>query len=386
MEKPAMSAITLLDGTEGVVRYRGYPVEELAEHRSFLEVAWLLIHGELPDRDELAAWRDAVTHHTMVHESVKKFVDGFQGGAAPMGIFLSTIGALSTFYPEADDVDDTAARRLQIVRLIAKAPTVAAYAYRHGSGLPYVLPDNDLGYAANFLSLMFRMVEARYRVDPVLERALEVLLIVHADNGLDCSAHVMRTIGSTHENPYWALAGAAAALHGSLHAGGPGAVAGMLRDIGSVARLRPFLDGAKRGTRRLEGFGPPVFTADDPRAGVLRAQARQVLAATPGSPVLDVAEALERAASDDADLRDAGLRPNVQFYTAVLYEALRFPQEMFPVMAAVARVAGWLAHWEEMIADPARAEWRPQQVYTGPPLRHLPYLDESDSDREMVSV
>jgi citrate synthase len=386
MEKPARTAITFVDGAEGVLRYRGYPVEELAEHRTFLEVAWLLIYGELPGHDELAAWRDAVTHHTMVHESVKKFVDGFQGGAAPMGIFLSTIGALSTFYPEADDVDDTGARRMQIVRLVAKAPTVAAYAYRHRAGLPYVFPDNDLSYAANFLSLLFKMVEARYRVDPLVERVLDALLIVQADEGLDCSAHVMRTIGSTHENPYWALAGAAAALHGSFHDGGPDAVAGMLHAIGSVARVRPFLDEVKRGGRRMEGFGHPVFTAADPRARALAPHVRQVVAASAGSALLDVAEALERAVADDADLGEAGLRPNLHFYTCVLYEALRIPREMFPVMAAVARVPGWLAHWEEMIADPARAEWRPAQVYTGPPLRHLPYLDESDSDREMVSV
>jgi citrate synthase len=386
MEDPEVSAITFVDGDEGVFRYRGYPVEELAGHRSFLEVAWLLIYGDLPDHDQLAEWRDAVTHHTMLHESVKKFVEGFQSGAAPMGVFLSTVGALSTFYPEADDVDNAAVRRLQIVRLIGKVPTVAAYAHRHRTGLPYVLPDNDLSYAANFLSLVFKMVEARFRVDPVLERALDVLFIVHADEGLDRSAHVMRTIGSAHENPYWAVAGAAAALHGSFHAGGPEAVVRMLREIGAVPRVRPFLDEIRRGARRLEGFGHPVFRTHDPRARVLQEQVRHVLDATAGTPVLAVAEALEHAVLGDADLGALGLYPNVHFFTAVLHEALRFPQEMFPVLAAVSRTAGWLAHWEEMIADPARAEWRSQQVYTGHPLRHLPYLDENDNDREMVSV
>jgi citrate synthase len=365
------SAITFIDGDTGILRYRGYPIEELAENKSYLDVAYLLLYGELPTPEQALTWRGDVTLHTMVHENVKKFIDGFNYDAHPMGIFLSTIGALATFYPDAKDIHNATARRLQIVRLIGKVATVAAYAYRHRMGLPYVMPDNDLRYAGNFLNMMYKMAEPRYEPHPVLERALDALFILHADHEQNCSTSVMRGIGSSHADPYSALAGAAAALYGPLHGGANEAVLHMLHEIGSVNNIPGFIARVKRGEGRLMGFGHRVYKSYDPRARVLKDLAPKVFAVTGKNPLIDMAVELERIALQDEYFVSRKLYPNVDFYSGLIYEALRFPVDLFPVLFAIPRTVGWLAQWQEMLMDPEQKIARPRQIFVGTPERHL---------------
>jgi len=366
------SAITFIDGDKGILLYRGYPIEELAESKSFLEVAWLLFNGELPNPTELAAWKAEVVVHTMVHENIKKLIEGFRYDAHPMGIFLSTVGALSTFYPDAKRIDDPQSRRLQILRLVGKVPTIAAYTYRHHLGLPYVLPDNDLSYTGNFLNMLFRMTEPKYAVNPVLEHALDILFILHADHEQNCSTTTMRGIGSSQADPYVSLAGAAAALYGPLHGGANEAVLRMLAEIGSVAHIPEFVKRVKSGEgRRLMGFGHRVYKSYDPRAKILKDMAHRVFDVLGTNPLLDVALELERIALSDEYFVSRKLYPNVDFYSGLIYQALKFPGEMFPVLFAIPRTVGWLAQWDEMMRDPEQKIARPRQIYTGPEVRHV---------------
>jgi citrate synthase len=359
------SAITFIDGERGILRYRGYPIEQLAERSTYLESAYLVLHGELPTEAELRAWEREVTHHTLIHESIKKFMDGFHYDAHPMGILVSTVAALSTFYPEARNVQDPVTRRHQIVRLIAKMPTIAAFAYRHRMGLPYAYPDNELSFTGNFLSMMYRMTESRYRPDPVLERALDVLFILHLDHEQNCSANAMRSVGSALSDPYVCVAAAAAALYGPLHGGANEQVLRMLREIGTKDRVPQYVARAKKGDFRLMGFGHRVYKNYDPRARILKDMATQVLEVTGRSPLLDVAMELERIALEDEYFVSRRLYPNVDFYSGIIYQAMGFPVEMFPVLFAIPRTAGWLAQWQEMLTDPEQKIARPRQIYTG---------------------
>ncbi|HEV2372313.1 MAG TPA: citrate synthase [Streptosporangiaceae bacterium] len=368
------SVITFIDGEKGILRYRGYPIEELAEQTTFLDVAYLLLRGDLPGKEESRAWADEIARHTFVHENVKKFIDGFHHDAHPMGILVSTIGALSTFYPGAKEIHDTASRHEQVVRLIAKMPTLAAFAYRHAMGLPYAYPDNDLSYAGNFLNMMRRMTEPRYEPDPVLTRALDVLFILHADHEQNCSTSAMRVVGSSHTDPYSAAAAATAALYGPLHGGANEQVLRMLQSIGSVANIRPYIERVKRGELRLMGFGHRVYKNFDPRATLIKTVADQVLGVTGSSQLLDIAIELERIALSDDYFISHRLYPNVDFYSGIIYQAMGFPVEMFPVLFAIGRMPGWLSQWEEGITDPEQKISRPRQIYVGAPLRHL---DES---------
>ncbi len=366
------SAITFIDGDKGILRYRGYPIEELADHKSYPEVAYLLLNGELPTTEQRRTWRDELTRHTMVHENVKKFIDGFHYDAHPMGIFLSTVGALSTFYPEAKAIHDADSRHLQIVRLISKVATIAAYAYRHRMGLPCVMPDNDLSYTANFLNLMFKMAEPKYEADPILVRTLDILFILHADHEQNCSTSAMRGIGSSQVDAYSAMAGAAAALYGPLHGGANEAVLHMLRDIGSVKNIPGFVEKVKKGEGRLMGFGHRIYKSYDPRARVLKEMAPQVFEVTGRNPLIDMAVELERIALQDEYFVSRKLYPNVDFYSGIIYEAMKFPIDMFPVLFAIPRTVGWLAQWQEMLNDPDQKIARPRQIYTGYDVRHLP--------------
>jgi citrate synthase len=365
------SRITFIDGDKGILRYRGYPIEQLAEHASFLDTAYLLLFGELPGPGDSASWTHQITMHTMVHENIKKFMDGFQHDAHPMGMFLSTVGALSTFYPDAKNVTDEAVRRLQIYRLIAKVPTIAAYAYRHSMGLPYVMPDNELTYSGNFLSMLFKMAEPRYTPHPVLERALDVLFILHADHEQNCSTSAMRGIGSSQVDPYSALAGAAAALYGPLHGGANEAVLRMLTAIGSADRVPEFIKQVKQGQGRLMGFGHRVYKSYDPRARILKEMAYQVFDVRGRNPLIDIAVELERIALEDEYFVTRKLYPNVDFYSGLIYQAMGFPTDMFPVLFAIPRTAGWLAQWEEMLLDPEQKIARPRQLYVGPAKRDM---------------
>ncbi len=366
------SAITYIDGERSILRYRGYPVEELAEHSTFLEVAYLLIHGELPDRDQHRDWVDAITHHTLLHENIKKLIDGFHHDAHPMGILVGTVGALSTFYPDAKDIFNPESRRLQILRLIAKMPTLAAFAARHALGKPYAYPDNDLSYAGNFLNMMWKATELKYEPDPVLERALDVLLILHADHEQNCSTNVMRAVGSSHADPFSATAAAAAALYGPLHGGANEQVLRMLKEIGSVSRVPEYVQRVRSGQIRLMGFGHRVYKNYDPRAQIIKKVADDVLRVTGRSPLLDIALELERVALADDYFVKHRLYPNVDFYSGIIYAAIGFPVEMFPVLFAIGRTPGWLAQWQEGLLDPEQKIARPRQVYTGPAERHLP--------------
>ncbi len=359
------SKVTFIDGDKGILRYRGYPIEQLAEKRTFSEVAYLLIFGELPNHEELEAWTQQVTLHTMVHENIKKFMDGFNYDAHPMGIFLSTIGALSTFYPEAKHISDINNRHLQMLRMIGKVPTIAAYAYRHSMGLPYVGPNNDLGYAANFLQMMFRMTEAPYKPHPALVRALDVLFTLHADHEQNCSANAMRAIGSSQVDPYSALAGAAAALYGPLHGGANEAVLVMLREIGDIGHVPEFIKKVKAGEGRLMGFGHRVYKNYDPRAKILKQMADAVFDVTGHDPLIKIALELERVALQDDYFVSRKLYPNVDFYSGIIYKAMKFPVTMFPVLFAIPRTVGWLAQWEEMLVDPEQKIARPRQLYVG---------------------
>ena len=365
------SAITFIDGEKGILRYRGYPIQELAEQASFLDVAFLLMRGELPTKEQSAAWSDEITRHTYVHENVKKFIDGFHHDAHPMGILVSTIAALSTFYPGAKAIFDPERRHEQVVRLIAKMPTLAAFAYRHAMGLPYAYPDGELSYAGNLLNMMWRMTEPRYHPDPVLTRALDVLFILHADHEQNCSTSTMRVIGSSQADPYSAAAGAAAALYGPLHGGANEQVLRMLNDIGSVGNIPGYIGRVKRGEMRLMGFGHRVYKNFDPRATIIKTIADQVFEVTGPNRLLDIALELERIALSDEYFVSHRLYPNVDFYSGIIYQAMGFPVEMFPVLFAIGRMPGWLAQWEEGILDPEQRISRPRQIYVGPEPRHL---------------
>ncbi len=364
------SAITYIDGDKGILLYRGYPIEQLAEHSDYLETAYLLLFGELPTTVQLQAWTREISLHTMVHENIKKLMEGFQYDAHPMGIFLSTVGALSTFYPDARQVHDRAARMHQTVRLIAKVPTIAAYAYRHSIGRPYVYPDNELSFAGNFLNMLFKMTELKYQSNPVLTRALDVLFILHADHEQNCSTSAMRNIGSSHVDPYSALAGAAAALYGPLHGGANEAVLRMLNEIGSVSKVPEFIKRVKSGDgSRLMGFGHRVYKSYDPRAKVIKRTADLVFSITGKNPLLDIALELERIALEDEYFVSRKLYPNVDFYSGLIYQAMGFPVEMFPVLFAIPRTVGWIAQWEEMLLDSEQKIARPRQIYVGPQPR-----------------
>jgi len=359
------SEVTFIDGDRGILRYRGYPIEQLAEESTYLETAYLLLFGALPTSTELDGWADEITHHTFVHENLKALMESFRYDAHPMGMFISAVAALSTFYPEATQVDDAENRLLQTKRLVAKVPTLAAWTYRHSRGLPYVYPDNDLGFAGNFLSMMFRMAEPRYAADPRLERALEVLFILHADHEQNCSASAMRSIGSSKVDPYSALAGAAAALYGPLHGGANEAVLRMLAEIGDVRHVPAYVERVKAGEVLLMGFGHRIYKNYDPRARIIKETADAVFDVTGRNPLLDIALELERIALEDEYFVSRKLYPNVDFYSGLIYEALGLPTAMFPVMFAIPRTAGWLAQWLEGVTDPEQKIARPRQLYVG---------------------
>jgi citrate synthase len=359
------SAITFIDGAKGILRYRGYPIEQLAEHATFVETAYLLLDGELPNGSQLAAWKHDLSRHVMLHENIKKFMEGFRYDAHPMGIFLSTVGALSTFYPAAKDVDDQESRRRQSLRLIAKVPSIAAYAFRHHVGKPYIYPDSELSYTGNFLNQLFKRTEPVYRPDPVLERALDVLFILHADHEQNCSTSAMRGIGSSNADPYASMAGAAAALYGPLHGGANEAVLRMLNQIGTIDKVPAFVKSVKDGEGRLMGFGHRVYKSYDPRATVIKRTANEVFEVTGRNPLLDIALELERIALEDDYFVSRKLYPNVDFYSGLIYQAMGFDPAMFPVLFAIGRTAGWVAQWEELLSDTTRKIARPRQIYTG---------------------
>jgi len=361
------SSITFIDGDKGILQYRGYPIEQLAEGSDYLETAYLLLFGELPTAAQQQAWIREITLHTMLHENVKKFMEGFRYDAHPMGIFLSTVGALSTFYPDAKNIFDKGSRLRQTHRLIAKVPSIAAYAYRHIVGRPYIYPDNDLSFTGNFLNMLFRMMQVKYQPNPALARALDVLFILHADHEQNCSTSAMRNIGSSQVDPYSALAGAAAALYGPLHGGANEAVLRMLNEIGSVAKVPEFIKTVKssEGSHRLMGFGHRVYKSYDPRAKVIKKIADLVFTVTGKNPLLEIALELERIALQDEYFITRKLYPNVDFYSGLIYQAMGFPVEMFPVLFAIPRTAGWIAQWEEMLLDPEQKIARPRQIYTG---------------------
>src|SRR6186997_112473 len=363
------SAITYIDGDKGILLYRGYPIEQLAEESDFLETAYLILFGELPTASQQQAWTREITLHTMLHENVKRLMEGFQYDAHPMGIFLSTVGALSTFYPDAKQIYDKASRLKQTHRLIAKVPSIAAYAYRHSIGRPYNYPDNELSFTGNFLNMLFRMTELKYHPNPVLARALDVLFILHADHEQNCSTSAMRNIGSSHVDPYSALAGAAAALYGPLHGGANEAVLRMLNEIGSKQHIPAFIKKVKAGEGRLMGFGHRVYKSYDPRAKIIKRTADQVFEVTGRNPLLDIALELERIALEDDYFVTRKLYPNVDFYSGLIYQAMGFPVTMFPVLFAIPRVAGWLAQWEESLLDPDTKIVRPRQIYLGADVR-----------------
>ncbi len=359
------STITYIDGDKGILEYRGYPIEQLAEKANFLETAFLILFGELPTRPELDSWVDNITHHAILHENVKDLMQAFRYDAHPMGMLISSVAALSTFYPEARNVDDPDVRMYQIKRLIAKVPTIAAFSYRHIRGLPYVYPDNDLSYTGNFLSMMFKMSEAKYAPNPVLEHALDVLFILHADHEQNCSTSTMRNIGSAKSDPYSALAGAAAALYGPLHGGANEAVLRMLREIGDLSHVPEYIKRVKDGEFRLMGFGHRVYKNYDPRARIIKEVADQVFEVTGRNRMLDIALELERIALEDEYFVSRKLYPNVDFYSGIIYQAMGLPVDLYPVLFAIGRTAGWLAQWQEMITDPEQAIARPRQVYLG---------------------
>jgi citrate synthase len=359
------SRITFIDGDKGILRYRGYPIEQLAERSNYLEVAYLILYGELPTTAQLEDWQYRITHHTFIHENIKKFIDGFHYDAHPMGMLVSTIAALSTFYRDAKNIFDAESRKTQIHRLIAKMPTLAAFTYRHSTGMRYVYPDNDLTYAGNFLNMMFKMNEAKYKPSAVLERALSVLFILHADHEQNCSTNAMRSIGSSQVDPFSAIAGAAAALYGPLHGGANEAVLRMLNEIGSKSKVPPYIKRVKDGEVRLMGFGHRVYKNYDPRARVIKQIAYEVFEVTGTNPILDIALELERIALEDDYFVSRKLYPNVDFYSGIIYQAMAFPVDMFPVLFAIPRTSGWLAQWEEMLNDHEQKIARPRQLYLG---------------------
>lgn len=370
------SSITYIDGDAGILRYRGYPIEELAEKSNFLETAYLIVKGELPNEEAASAWEHNVTMHTMLHENVKKFMEGFRYDAHPMGILVGTVAAMSTFYPDSKNTFDIESRRLQVRRLIGKMPTIAAYAYRYSLGLPYVPPDNTLSYTGNFLSMLNKMTERVYDPDPVLERALDVLFMLHADHEQNCSTSAMRAVGSSNVDPYCATAAACAALYGPLHGGANEAVINMLQEIGSGANVPAFIESVKKGERRLMGFGHRVYKNYDPRAKIIKKTAEEVFQVTGKNPLIDIAVELERIALEDEYFIGRKLYPNVDFYSGIIYEAMGFPSSMFPVLFAIPRTAGWMAQWAENVIDEEQKIVRPRQIYTGADVREWLPIDE----------
>ncbi len=370
------SSITMIDGDAGILRYRGYPIEQLAAQGTFLETAYLLVHGELPTESELEEWTYHIVHHTFLHENVKKFMDGFRYDAHPMGVFVSTIAALSTFYREAKEIHDAECRKHQIYRLIAKTPTLAAFAYRHTVGLPYTYPDNELSYTGNFLTMMFKVSAAEYQPEPVLERALDVLFILHADHEQNCSANAMRAVGSSGVDPYSATAAAAAALYGPLHGGANEAVLRMLREIGDVKNIPAYIKRVKNKEVRLMGFGHRVYKNFDPRASIIKQVADDVFEVTGRNPLIDIAVELERIALEDDYFISHKLYANVDFYSGIIYEAMKLPVEMFPVLFAIGRTPGWLAQWQESLEDQDQRIVRPRQIYLGEGERNYVPLDK----------
>jgi citrate synthase len=370
------SAITYIDGDKGILEYRGYPIEQLAEKSSYLEVAYLLIHGELPTTSQLEEWDHLITIHTFVHENVKEFMQGFRYDAHPMGMLLASVGALSTFYPEAAAIHDPEARYIQVIRLLAKMPTLAAFAYRHNRGMPYVYPDNDLSYAGNFLSMIYRIAELKYEPDPRLEHALDVLFILHADHEQNCSTSAVRSVGSSQVDPYSSVAAGVAALYGPLHGGANEAVLRMLQRIGSIDNVSSFIEGVKKGDQRLMGFGHRVYKNFDPRAKIIKTAVEEVFEVTGKNPLLNIATELEKIALEDEYFISRKLYPNVDFYSGLIYEALGMPVEMFPVLFAIGRTSGWIAQWLEMIDDKEQKISRPRQIYTGDRgLNYVPIAD-----------
>ena len=359
------SAVTYIDGDKGVLEYRGYPIEQLAENSTFLEVAYLLIHGTLPSEQEYTAWEHDITFHTFVHENLKSLMLGFRYDAHPMGMLLSSVAALSTFYPEARAISDEEIRRLQVIRMIAKMPTLGAWSFRHAQGKPYIYPDNDLGYAENFLAMLFKMSEPKYVADPRLVKALEVLFILHADHEQNCSTNAVRSVGSSQVDPYSAVSAGIAALYGPLHGGANEAVLKMLRRIGDVSNVPSFIEGVKDGNERLMGFGHRVYKNYDPRAKIIKKAADDVFEVTGVNPLLKIAVELEKIALEDEYFVKRKLYPNVDFYSGLIYEALQFPPEMFTVLFAIPRTAGWLAQWVELVDDKDQKIARPKQIYTG---------------------
>jgi citrate synthase len=370
------SSITFIDGDRGILEYRGYPIEQLAEQSTYLEVAYLLVHGELPTQPQLEEWTHEITIHTFVHENIKEFMQGFRYDAHPMGILLASVGALSTFYPEAAAIKDEEIRYMQIIRLIAKMPTLAAFSYRHNRGMPYVYPDNDLSYPGNFLSMIYKMTELKYGPDPRLEHALDVLFILHADHEQNCSTSAVRSVGSSQVDPYSAVAAGVAALYGPLHGGANEAVLRMLRRIETTDNIPDFIRGVKEGNERLMGFGHRVYKNFDPRAKIIKKAVDEVFEVTGKNPLLHIATELERIALEDDYFVSRKLYPNVDFYSGLIYEALGMPVEMFPVLFAIGRTSGWIAQWLEMIDDPEQKIARPRQVYTG--ARGLDYVPMSE--------
>jgi citrate synthase len=370
------SSITFIDGDKGILRYRGYPIEQLAEKCSYLEVAYLLVSGELPPKAQYADWSKQITEHTFVHENLKKLMDGFHHDAHPMGMFVSALAALSTFYPSAKKITDPAERQLTIYRLIGKVPTLAAFAYRHSIGMPYVHPDNELDYASNFLSMMFKIAEPKYKPDPVLAKALDVLFILHADHEQNCSTSAMRGVGSSKVDPYSAAAAAAAALYGPLHGGANEEVLRMLDHIGSIGNIPGFIKEVKEGRGRLMGFGHRVYKNFDPRATIIKKLADQVFEVTGRNPKLDIALELEKIALQDEYFIKRKLYPNVDFYSGLIYQALKFPVDMFPVLFAIGRMSGWLSQWQEMLLDEDQKIARPRQVYLGHDKRDVVMLSQ----------
>jgi citrate synthase len=373
------SAITYIDGEAGILQHRGYPIEQLCEHSTYLEVAYLIIHGELPSSAQLEHWVHEITIHTFVHENVKDFMQGFRYDANPMGMLVASVGALSTFYPDANQIHDEQIRAIQIIRLLAKMPTLAAFAFRHNMGQPYVYPDNDLNYAGNFLGMMYKMTELKYEPDPRLERALDVLFILHADHEQNASTSAVRSVGSTQVDPYTAVAAGVAALYGPLHGGANEAALRMLARIGSVENIPDFLAGVKDGKERLMGFGHRVYKNYDPRARIIKKHLDDVFEVRGKSPLLDVATELEKRALDDEYFTSRKLYPNVDFYSGLIYEALGLPVAMFPVMFAIGRTSGWIAQWLEMVQDSEQKIARPRQIYTGARDRDYVPISQRDS-------
>jgi citrate synthase len=370
------SAITFIDADKGILEYRGYPIEQLAEKSSYLEVAYLLINGELPTEKQLAEWDHLITIHTFVHENVKEFMQGFRYDAHPMGMLLASVGALSTFYPEAAAIKDPEARYIQVIRLLAKMPTLAAFSYRHNRGMPYVYPDNDLSYAGNFLSMIYKIAELKYEPDPRLEHALDVLFILHADHEQNCSTSAVRSVGSSQVDPYSSVAAGVAALYGPLHGGANEAVLRMLKRIEKKENVPGFIEGVKSGDEKLMGFGHRVYKNFDPRAKIIKTAVDEVFEVTGKDPLLEIATELEKIALEDDYFISRKLYPNVDFYSGLIYEALGMPVEMFPVLFAIGRTSGWIAQWLEMIEDPEQKIARPRQIYTGE--RGLEYVPMSD--------